>query len=147
MNTRCRPAVRPVAHKATTTMDVVGGQGGPVGVHRVWRTGHQRALDVRVAESDCVSPFVTYGTRHLIECRHVPGVQHHVGFDQGHTVGTGLIPHIIGARDAHVRFCQPTTLMPSGPPARVCGTALVSPPYTIWTPQAAVHFAESAMIS
>jgi hypothetical protein len=39
---------------------------------------------------------------------------------------------------------QPMTLTPSGPPASVCGTALVSPSYTIWIPQTDVHFVESA---
>ena len=44
-------------------------------------------------------------------------------------------------------FCHPITLTPSGPPAAsVFGTAVVSPSYAIWTPQTAVHFADSATI-
>src|SRR5215813_3141471 len=46
-------------------------QAGTVGVHRIRRTRHQRALDVRMCEPDCVSPFVTYGARNLIKCCNV----------------------------------------------------------------------------
>src|SRR5262249_9149925 len=110
--------------KATATMYVVGGQVGTVGIHRIRRTRHQRAVDIRMCESDCVSPFVTYGARHLIKCCHVRRIEHHVGFDQRYNVGVGLLIHLAAVAagagvilsDARLsRFPPPSTLTAPAP--------------------------------